>query len=177
MISLSCRLGVEGHSRRRVYAYAIDEGKDVIPVVIQECRIPFRLRPFQYADFSVSYDSGLEELLSGLSGEHQATAHTTVLPEDKARARDDDDESVSAEEFEADMKKFFERSQHYQRQGREGAIDDDDETGVDDKSDVSPEERAAADFHQLRRDRLWKAAKAGFREETGADCDTKDNKQ
>ena len=66
-----------------------DEGKDVIPVVIQECRIPFRLRPFQYADFSVSYDSSLE-LLSGLSGEHQATAHTTASPEDKAAARDDE---------------------------------------------------------------------------------------
>jgi len=39
--------------------YAINEGKDVIPVVIQERGIPFRLRPFQYADIRVSYVSGL----------------------------------------------------------------------------------------------------------------------
>ena len=61
--------------------YAINEGKDVIPVVIQERGIPFRLRPFQYADIRVSYDSGLEELFGSLSGEQQATADTTAPPE------------------------------------------------------------------------------------------------
>src|SRR5215472_12424472 len=49
-------------------AYAIDEGKEVIPVLIMECKIPFRLRPFQYADLSTDYNSGLDELLANLIG-------------------------------------------------------------------------------------------------------------
>ena len=44
-------------------ALAIDEGKQVVPVLYQDCKVPFRLRPFQYADFHTDYDSGLEELL------------------------------------------------------------------------------------------------------------------
>lgn len=50
-------------------ALAIDEGKDVIPVLYQQCKIPFRLRPFQYADFRTEYATGIEELLASLSGE------------------------------------------------------------------------------------------------------------
>jgi hypothetical protein len=43
-------------------AFAIDEGKEVIPVLHRECRIPFQLRPFQYADFRGDYSIGLREL-------------------------------------------------------------------------------------------------------------------
>src|SRR5215472_3048136 len=59
-------------------AFAIDEGKEVIPVLIQECKIPFRLRPFQYADLSSDYSSGLHELLADLMPAHgSATIDTT----------------------------------------------------------------------------------------------------
>ena len=61
-------------------AYAIDEGKEVIPVVIQECKIPFRLRPFQYADFRTDYDSGLNELLTTLGGEQEPIPPSTTAP-------------------------------------------------------------------------------------------------
>jgi len=54
-------------------AFAIDEGKEVIPVLIQECKIPFRLRPFQYADLSSDYSSGLDELLANLMASAAAT--------------------------------------------------------------------------------------------------------
>ncbi len=47
---------------------ALDEGKSVIPVLYRECRVPFRLRPFQYADFRSDYSVGLEELLATLGG-------------------------------------------------------------------------------------------------------------
>ena len=43
-------------------ALALDEGKEVIPVLHQECKIPFRLRPLQYVDFSTNYANGLEEV-------------------------------------------------------------------------------------------------------------------
>jgi len=58
-------------------AFAIDEGKEVIPVLYQECEIPFRLRPFQYADFRTSYDEGLQELLATL-GSVRAAAETAA---------------------------------------------------------------------------------------------------
>ncbi len=51
---------------------ALDEGKSVIPVLYRDCRIPFRLRPFQYADFRSDYSVGLEELLASLGTEQKA---------------------------------------------------------------------------------------------------------
>jgi hypothetical protein len=60
-------------------AFAIDEGKEVIPVLYLDCKIPFRLRPFQYADFRTSYDEGLQELLTTL-GSNRAAAETAAAP-------------------------------------------------------------------------------------------------
>ena len=48
--------------------YAISEGKEMIPIFYRQCNIPFRLLPFQYADFRRDYFVGLEELLLSLSG-------------------------------------------------------------------------------------------------------------
>lgn len=52
-------------------AYAIDEGKEVIPVLLRDCKVPFRLRSFQYADFRSDYSVGLKELLIPLGVEQQ----------------------------------------------------------------------------------------------------------
>jgi len=54
-------------------ALALDEGKEVIPVLHQECKIPFRLRPLQYADFSTNYAKRLQELLVVLTGGQETT--------------------------------------------------------------------------------------------------------
>jgi hypothetical protein len=61
-------------------ALALDEGKEVIPVLHQECKIPFRLRPLQYADFSTSYAVGLEELLAVLIGGHETPPSAAAEP-------------------------------------------------------------------------------------------------
>ena len=52
---------------------AMDEGKEVIPVYIRDCRVPLQLRRFQYADFRNDYEVGLAELLASLSGAGIAT--------------------------------------------------------------------------------------------------------
>ena len=44
-------------------SFALEEKKTVIPVIYRDCRIPFRLRPFQYVDFRGEYDLGLKRLL------------------------------------------------------------------------------------------------------------------
>ncbi len=50
-------------------AFAIDEGKEVIPVLFRDCKIPFRLRPFQHVDFRADYSEALEELLNSMGAE------------------------------------------------------------------------------------------------------------
>ena len=43
--------------------YAIDAGKHILPVVIEDCKVPFRLRRFQYVDFTKKpYQDSLAEI-------------------------------------------------------------------------------------------------------------------
>jgi hypothetical protein len=68
---------------------AIDEGKEVIPVLYRECKIPFRLRPFQYADFQTDYALGLDDLLTSLTAKgagEAAIAEQARLEEERRQA-------------------------------------------------------------------------------------------
>jgi len=44
-------------------SFALEEHKTVIPVLYRDCKIPFRLRPFQFIDFRGDYGAGLKMLL------------------------------------------------------------------------------------------------------------------
>jgi hypothetical protein len=44
----------------------LESGKEVIPIIYRDCKIPFLLKPFQYADFRADYSEALKELLSAL---------------------------------------------------------------------------------------------------------------
>jgi len=59
---------------------AIDEGKQVIPVLYRDCKIPYRLRPFQYANFTVDYTTGMEDLLASLEIVSQPSPGGSVEP-------------------------------------------------------------------------------------------------
>jgi TPR repeat protein len=48
-------------------SFAIEERKEIVPVLYQECAVPFRLRRFHHIDFRSDYQSGLQKLLSTLS--------------------------------------------------------------------------------------------------------------
>ena len=48
-------------------SFALEKGKQVIPVLLEDCKIPFRLRRLQFADFSNNYDEGLSRLLKVLN--------------------------------------------------------------------------------------------------------------
>ena len=50
-------------------SFALEEKKTVIPVVYRDCKIPFRLRPFQYVDFRGDYEVALKQLLRTLPAE------------------------------------------------------------------------------------------------------------
>ena len=45
---------------------ALDAEKDIIPVIYRDCKIPFRLKTFQCADFRVNYEQALKKLLPSL---------------------------------------------------------------------------------------------------------------
>jgi tetratricopeptide (TPR) repeat protein len=47
--------------------FALEEQKIIIPALYRECRIPFRLRRFQYIDFRVEYEAGLKQLVDALN--------------------------------------------------------------------------------------------------------------
>jgi len=52
-------------------ALAMDEQKEIIPVLFRACRIPFRLRRIEYVDLSLAeyYSRGLERLIQIIGGE------------------------------------------------------------------------------------------------------------
>lgn len=47
--------------------YAIEEGKVVIPIILHECRLPFRLRGLQRIFFTENYENGFDKLVKSLS--------------------------------------------------------------------------------------------------------------
>ena len=44
----------------------LESGKEVIPIIYRDCKNPFLLKPFQYADFRADYSEALKELLAAL---------------------------------------------------------------------------------------------------------------
>lgn len=54
-------------------SYAIEEQKQIIPVLYQECTIPFRLRRVQYVDFRSAYSDGFAETLRALGLDDKPT--------------------------------------------------------------------------------------------------------
>jgi photosystem II stability/assembly factor-like uncharacterized protein len=50
-------------------SFALEEKKAVIPVLYRDCKIPFRLRPFQFVDFRGDHALGLKTLLRALPAE------------------------------------------------------------------------------------------------------------
>jgi len=61
--------------------YAIDHGKRILPVLLEACDVPLRLRRFEYVDFTTrSFEEGFEsarELLGNLTEEALANVPTS----------------------------------------------------------------------------------------------------
>jgi len=47
-------------------SYALGENKTILPILLTECSIPFRLRRLQYVDFTGDYDQAFRELVDAL---------------------------------------------------------------------------------------------------------------
>ncbi len=58
---------VASHNVLDEVAYAIEEGKRLVPVLLRRCDIPFRLRRFQYVDLTADFDGGIRDLAKTLA--------------------------------------------------------------------------------------------------------------
>jgi hypothetical protein len=47
-------------------SYALEVDKTILPVLFEECNVPFRLRRLQFIDFTADYEKGLAKLLTAL---------------------------------------------------------------------------------------------------------------
>jgi hypothetical protein len=77
-------------------AFALEEHKTVIPIFFQECKVPFRLRPFQHADFRSDYGLGLKSLLASLGVKSSAPGKSAPAKPNAAQKIDlEEDKEVS----------------------------------------------------------------------------------
>ncbi|MBT8261498.1 MAG: toll/interleukin-1 receptor domain-containing protein [Bacteroidia bacterium] len=68
---------VASHNVMDEVSYALEEGKTVVPILLEECDVPFRLRRLQFADFIQSRESGMQTLFKALHiGEDTANKPT-----------------------------------------------------------------------------------------------------
>jgi hypothetical protein len=57
---------VASHNVMDEVSYALEEGKTVLPILLEACEVPFRLRRLQFADFTQSRDTGMQTLFRAL---------------------------------------------------------------------------------------------------------------
>ncbi len=70
--------------------YALDQGKRVVPVIVRECEIPFRLRRVQYIDFAgAGEEAGVAQLRDELAkGEPEAAPAEEQAPRSQEPQRE-----------------------------------------------------------------------------------------
>ncbi|RLD29123.1 MAG: hypothetical protein DRI70_02710, partial [Bacteroidetes bacterium] len=81
-------------------SFALEEGKRILPVLYEDCDIPFRLRRLQFADFTTDVDSGMETLFKALDMDNHSTdkvetPSTTAKVATPVKAESKKEESVA----------------------------------------------------------------------------------
>jgi hypothetical protein len=73
---------VNSHNVMDEVSFALEEKKVVVPVLYRACDRPFRLRRFQYVDFTTEYRAGLSHVVEALSPDPEAkqTKQTATPP-------------------------------------------------------------------------------------------------
>lgn len=66
--------------------YALDNDKEVIPVIFGNCEVPFRLKRLQHIDFTAGYDTAFNRLLAVLKQDAADAQQTQVAGNTKVAA-------------------------------------------------------------------------------------------
>lgn len=72
--------------------FALDEDKTLVPVLYQDCEVPWRLRRIQYIDFRTDYHHALRTLIAHLNAHQAGTA--TALPDRQVTSTQGSNRSV-----------------------------------------------------------------------------------
>lgn len=102
-------------------SFALDEEKTVIPLLLEPCRVPFRLRRVQYVDFQSNYEEGLQRLFTALPTEHQlepiaratamGAADQTVTNPPVSRLAQEEKEKVDHERIQREIAEAAQKEQ------------------------------------------------------------------
>lgn len=71
-------------------SYALETNKRIVPVVVERCELPFRLRRLHYTDFTTDYDAALRRVLAAFptrAPEDRGPSPTYVAPGGAATSR------------------------------------------------------------------------------------------
>jgi outer membrane protein OmpA-like peptidoglycan-associated protein len=86
MLVILSNKSVASHNVMDEVSYALEEGKTVIPVLLEECDVPFRLRRLQFADFTKSHIEGVATLSKALGLDSKALKPTPIAHEEPVNA-------------------------------------------------------------------------------------------
>jgi len=99
LIVVLSKSAVESNNVMDEVSYAIEEGKTIYPLLLEECDVPFRLRRLQFADFTKDSAKGMATLLEALKID-KAQASKIDLPKnsnnDKTKQVNSESEKVNS---------------------------------------------------------------------------------
>lgn len=67
LLVILSKSSVDSHNVMDEVSYALEEKKTVVPVLLEPCDIPFRLKRLQYADFTGDHSKGIKNLIETLN--------------------------------------------------------------------------------------------------------------
>jgi hypothetical protein len=87
-------------------SYALGKGKHVVPILLKDCKIPFRLERVQHINFTSSYDTGFNKLLKSLNLEKTKEPEmvTSISEEDKKQKLEREAEQKRKEQLKQETK-------------------------------------------------------------------------
>ena len=78
------KTSVESNNVMDEVSFALEEQKKVVPVLKEQCEIPFRLRRLQHADFREDYKNGLDQLVQSLELTEEVVSKLSIPTQSKA---------------------------------------------------------------------------------------------
>jgi hypothetical protein len=153
MLVILTPTSVSSENVRDEIAYALKQGKIVIPVLYIECEIPLRLERKQHIDFRANYARGVDRLLRELSVEPPDKAAVERAAEDEAQRR------LASQAHEAERLRLEEQAR--QERAREAEAE-----RLREEEQVKQERVREAEAYRLRQEQARQEAARQAREET-----------
>jgi hypothetical protein len=79
VLVIMSKTAVESDNVMDEVSFALEEGKKVVPVLLEKCDIPFRIRRLQFADFSKDQNKGIETLIAALDLDKSVATKLNVV--------------------------------------------------------------------------------------------------